>query len=468
MDEPREGVAPGDAAGNGVVRRGEWVGLTKGEWFLLLMLAAVQFTHIVDFMIVMPLGPQFTEKLHLTTQQFGNIVSAYGLSAGLAGLAAARFIDRFDRRTALLFLYAGFTSGTLLCACVSDYLLLVAARTVTGAFGGGVGSCVLTIVGDVFPDSRRGRAMGVVMSAFSVATIAGVPAGLWLADELGWRAPFAVLGVLGVGVLVLGPLVLPPLRGHLDRKQAESPPSVLAVLTEPTHLRAYILMAVLVFSSFLVVPHLANYLVRNAGVAQADLRWVYLWGGAATLLTLTPIGRLADRWGKLPVFRVFGLLTVVPLLILTNLPRGPLVSAVAAMTLCMVLTSGRMVPVMALITASAAPRRRGSFLSVNSSVQMVGMALATQVSGAIIADESPGSELKGFSTVGLLAAAAAVLSVFLAGRLRPAAGGQEAPDFLEAAEPEDVCEAGLPCPEVQTVRVSPPEAVPSWLDAQGK
>ncbi len=443
--------APEDAPGDGVLPRVERGGLTGAEWFLLLMLAAVQFTHIVDFVIIMPLGPQFTEKLHLTPQQFGIMVAAYAFSAGLAGLVAAGFIDRFDRRTALLFLYAGFTTGTLLCSCVPGYPTLVAARAVTGAFGGVVAACVLTIVGDVFPDSRRGTAMGVVMSAFSAATIAGVPAGLWLANALGWRAPFAVLGVLGIGVLVLVGLVLPPLRGHLDRKQADPAATTWEVLTEPTHLRAYILMTALVFSSFLVVPHLATYLVRNVGLTEDDLPWIYLSGGSATLLTLTPIGRLADRRGKLPVFRLFGLLTIVPLLILSNLPRGPLVSALAAMTLFMVMSSGRMVPAMALVTASAAPRLRGSFLSVNSSVQQVGLALAT-VAGSVLLVEGENRELKGLPTAGLLAAAAAVASVVLAGRLRPAAGGREAVVALGDPESEEVGETGPLCAEMETIR----------------
>jgi MFS transporter, DHA1 family, inner membrane transport protein len=444
-----------EAAGYGARHRLERVGLTGAEWFLLLMLAAVQFTHIVDFVIIMPLGPQFSEKLHLTPQQFGIMVAAYAFSAGLSGLVAAWFIDRFDRRTALLFLYAGFTAGTLLCACVPGYPALVAARAVTGAFGGVVAACVLTIVGDVFPDSRRGTAMGVVMSAFSAATIAGVPIGLSLANAFGWRAPFAVLGVVGIGVLLLAGLVLPPLRGHLDRKHADPAADLWEVLTEPAHQRAYVLMIALVFSSFLVVPNLATYLVRNVGLTEKDLPWMYLSGGLTTLLTLTPIGLLADRWGKLRVFRLFGLLTIVPLLILTNLPRVPLVFALAAWTLFMVMSSGRMVPAMALVTASAVPRLRGSFQSVISSVQQVGLALATVVGSAMLV-EGANRELQGFPTAGLLAAAAAVVSVILGGFLRPAAGGKEAVDTLGAPEFEEGNETCPLCTEMQTVRAPGP------------
>ncbi|HTU22076.1 MAG TPA: MFS transporter [Gemmataceae bacterium] len=403
-------------------------GLTRREWLLILVLSAVQFTHILDFVIMMPLGPQFKKDLHLSDQWFGFLVSAYAFSAALAGLLAAWFIDRFDRKTALMGLYAGFTLGTLCCAAAPNYAFLLAARALTGAFGGVVAACILAIVGDAFPGMRRGRAMGAIMSAFSVASIVGIPAGLYLANDLNWRAPFAALAFLGAAVLVLVGFVLPSMRGHLVRGRQIV--NVWSIFCEPTHLRAYLLMTALVLSSFLIVPYLASYLVANTGRTETELPYVYLCGGLATLVTMTFFGWLSDRFGKLPVFRCLALFTLVPILLLTNLPVVHLATTLMISTLFMVTTSGRMVPAIALITASSVPGNRGSFLSVNASVQQAGAGLAAALGGLMLG-QGPNGEMTGFSSVGVLACVATLLSIWLAGHLRPAVGGEDATLVLD-------------------------------------
>jgi predicted MFS family arabinose efflux permease len=421
--------------------------LARGEWQLLLVLAAVQFTHLVDFMIVLPLGPQFIRVLKITPQAFGILVSAYGFSASLSGLLAARFVDRFDRKRALLVLYSGFALGTLLCAVAADYWVLLAARIVAGGFGGVVAALVLAIIGDVFPYARRGTAMGIVMSAFSIALITGVPLGLYLANTLGWAAPFAILGGLSLLVLAAAIFALPPLHGHLDAADAGEPIGLWQVFFHPNHVRAYALMVALVLGVFMVVPYLATYLVANVGRAETELPYVYLCGGLTTLLTVSLFGRLADRYGKLRIFRIMALLTVVPILILTNLPPVPLYVAIATSTLFMVTTSGRMVPAQALITASAAPRYRGSFMSVTASVQQMASGLASIIGGLILgapagAAEGPLVEgrvapIVGYGWVGLISAVFTVISVILAGQLRPAEKGLEAVDAPADAGPNE-------------------------------
>lgn len=422
------------------------VRLSAREWVLLLALAAVQFTHIVDFMIVMPLGPVLSDKMRLTPAEFGRVVSAYTISAGLAGLFAARFLDRFDRKRALLFLYTGFVAGTLLCAFAPNYGLLLAARTVAGAFGGIAAAVVLAIVGDVFPDARRGTATGVVMSAFSVASVAGVPLGLYLADEFGWQAPFLVLGGLSGVVLVSMAALFPPLRGHLHRGHPRTG-ATWTVLTDPNHLRAYALTVFLVLTTFIIIPYLPMFLEKNVGLEQSELKFIYLCGGAATLLTLTPIGRLADRLGKRPVFRVLAVVTIVPILLLANLPAGlPLTAVLVVTTLMMVTTSGRMVPAMALITASSAPRYRGSFMSLNTAVQHMAAGLATALGGLLLYAE--GERLVGYSLLGILATASSLISFYLAGRVRPVPGGDAAPDRKAVSEGHA---NGTPAPAAEQV-----------------
>jgi predicted MFS family arabinose efflux permease len=418
-----EELAPTRHAGGAASR------MTAGEWLLLLILATVQFTHIVDFMIIMPLGPVYIREMGMTTREFGSVVAAYTIAAGLAGILAARFLDRFDRKSALLVLYSGFTAGTLLCAAAPNYPLLLAARTVAGAFGGVAAAVVLAIVGDAFPDTRRATAMGVIMSAFSVASILGMPLGLYCADLFGWHATFLVLGGQSGLVLLLAAAMLPPLRGHLGRRPTHT--SVAwAILTDRNHVRAYALTVTLVFTSFMVAPYLATFLVANVGLEQGQLKYMYLCGGLATLATLTPLGRLADRCGKLPVYRALALATMATIVLLTNLSAGAgVVTVLALTTTFMVMSAGRMVPAMALITASAAPRDRGGFMSLNAAVQHLSSGAATAIAGGLLG-ELPDGALDGFPLIGWLAGLATLFSLILAGRLRPALGGDLAPDSL--------------------------------------
>ncbi len=411
--------------------------LSWTETLLLLVLAAVQFTHIVDFVIMMPLGPLLKSGFRLTDaefpEKFGNLVASYAGCAAVAGLLAAFVMDRFDRKRLLLVLYAGFVVGTGLCALAPDYATLLLARGMAGAFGGVGAAATLAIVGDAFPDSRRGTAMGILMSAFSVASIVGVPTGMLIADVLVyWQAPFAVLAGLGVVVLCLIQRVLPsmPRPTASAGTETEAPLSVLSrfltVLLRPGHLLAYVFMTALVMGTFTIVPSLPTYLVDRVGMDECYLKYIYLCGGVGTLLTLTWVGRLSDRLGKRPVFRVLAACTVVPLLLITNLPAGlalPLVLGVT--TLFMVTSSARMVPAMALITASAEPRLRGSFMSINSAVQQMALALAAVVGGHMIT-------WSGYPSVGWLAAGVTLATVFMVGFLRLARHGEEAVVVVEA------------------------------------
>jgi len=358
----------------------------------------------------------------LSNQWFGFLVSAYAFSAAVSGLLAAWFMDRFDRKRALLGLYAGFTVGTLCCAAAPNYALLLATRALTGAFGGVVAACILAIIGDAFPGPRRGRAMGAIMSAFSIASVVGVPIGLKLANMMTWRAPFAALGGVSMAVLVLIYLVLPPMHSHLIRGRQIN--SLWTIFVQPTHVRAYLLMTALVFSTFMIVPYLASYLVANTGRTNDELPWVYSIGGGVTFVTMILFGWLSDRFGKLLMFRCLALFTMVPILLVTNLPSVALATALMVFTLFMVASSGRMVPAMALITASATPRNRGGFLSVNASVQQAAAGLASALGGLMLGQGING-EITGFPLVGGLACAATLASIWLAGHLRPADGGED-------------------------------------------
>jgi MFS transporter, DHA1 family, inner membrane transport protein len=397
--------------------------LTAAQWTLLSILAAVQVTHIVDFMLLIPLETYLEEDLDISLLAYGVLIAAYGFSAALCGLLVASLLDRFDRKTSLLFLYAGFTGGTALCAFAPDYWTLLLGRILAGGCGGVVAAVVLAIVGDAFPPSRRGTAMGVVMSGFSLASVAGVPAGLLLAESSpwGWRAPFAVLAVASVAIFVFAWLAMPPVRGHLGG--SHGPAALWDIATRPAHLRAYLLMLLLVFSTFMVVPYLPAFLVKNVGISKSRLYLVYLTGGAVTLFSMNLFGRLSDRCPRVLVFRALAAVAMLTILALTNLPRdSSLVVVLGVTTALMIFTSGRMVPGMAIITSVAAPRDRGSFLSVNSSVQQFAAGLAALVSLLFMGDTKGKEAIVGFPLVGLLACVAGVLSLVVIGGLRAAPG----------------------------------------------
>jgi predicted MFS family arabinose efflux permease len=308
---------------------------------------------------------------------------------------------------------------------------------------------VLAIVGDAFADARRATAMGIVMSSFSLALIVGIPAGLQLQEWWDWHIAFVALGGFSACVLLLAVIVLPPLRGHL-RGRHQPRISTWRVPAHANHLRAFALTGALIFSSFLTGPYQQIYLVRNVGVQQEMLKYIFLCGGIATVVTLPVIGRLADRFGKLLVFRIVAGLAMAPTLMLTNLPSGlHLTWVLLVTTLFMILVSGRMVPGMALITGSTAPMYRGSFMSLNAAVQHIGAGVAAAAGGLLleafgsgpvdavgeahVSDLGAGEPLACFPLLGLLACGAMAISVFLAGRIRLAAGGALAPDSAAVA-----------------------------------
>ena len=384
------------------------------ERWLLLSLAAIQFTTVVDFIIIMPLGPQYIRVFSITPAQFGLIVSSYAISAGIAGISAGFFLDRFDRKKALLSLYSGFMIGTLFCGLAQTYPLLVAARAVAGAFGGVTGALILAIVGDVVPEYRRGAAMGFVMSAFSVANICGVPLGLILASSLSWHVPFYVLAGLSIVILAVLARVMPPLRSHLAHLSDEPPTTrILAILKGSAHQKAFMFMGLLTFTGFVIFPYLPNYFVGNVGLTEKQLPWLYVVGGCCTMFSMNWIGRWADRSGKKRVFTIMSIAATVPILLLTNLPPVPLFVAVGVSTLLMICMSGRFVPAMAMMTASIEARHRGGFMSVNSSVQQLAAGIAAWVSGMILGQDSNG-RLTHYSITGMISVACALFCIYLA------------------------------------------------------
>lgn len=404
------------------------------ERWLLLTLAGVQFTHILDFMIMIPLGPQLTALFDLSNAQFGLLVSAYTFSAGFSGLMATLYVDRFSRKRLLLVMYGLFALATLACGLAPTYAALLVVRVATGLFGGVLSALSQTIVADVIPFERRGRAMAVVMTAFSASTVAGVPLGLFMAAHLSWQAPFILIGVLAFVLQGLAWLSLPRLDAHVAHVRGHGLLQALRqVLSQSNHRRAFVLSGCMMMAGFVVIPYITLYVQANAGLHPEQVPWMYLSGGLATLLTARHVGRWTDRRGKGPAFRRMAL-AVVPALLATTLSAGlPVAGVVLISTLLFTTMSARMVPGMALISSAADPRWRGTFMTLNSAVQSGAMGLAALVGGMVIGRDAQG-HLTHFWVAGLMGAALSLITVWLSTRVRlhatqaPAASSSGAPE----------------------------------------
>lgn len=393
------------------------------ERALLLTLAGIQFAHILDFMIMMPLGPILIREFGIGTHEFGLLVSAYTFAGAASGLLAATFVDRFERKRLLLGMFALFALATLACGLAPGFGFLMLARCAAGAFGGVLGSMVQTMVGDLIPFERRGRASGTIMSAFALSTVAGVPLSLVLANHFGWRAPFILIALLAAGLLVPGWKMLPTLRGHLrsavigEAERAHPLAAMAEVLRDANHLRALAFMALIMFSGFTVIPYITLYSVANVGIRQEDIPLIYLVGGCATFFTSRWIGRLADRHGKVRVYRIVALCSMAPLLIQTHLVPVPLWLMIVVSTVFFIFVPGRMVPAMAIVTSAVQSRLRGTFLSMSGATQQLASGAASFVGGLIIAQDAAGHIVR-YDRVGWLAVAATLLAMALASRIR--------------------------------------------------
>lgn len=383
---------------------------------LLLLLAVVQFTHIMDFMILMPLGPQLMRELGIGPGRFSALVSAYTLSAGLVGLLAAPFMDRFDRRKLLLATYAGFILGTLACALSHSAGTLLVARATCGAFGGVSGAVVLAIVSDVVPPQRRATAMGIIMTAFSAAAALGVPFGLYLAQRFNWEAPFGLLVLLSSLAWLVLRHRLPSVRGHLQAGNRGFQ-TFLPLLRNANAGWALLFMAVLVFSHFTIIPLLSPYLVHNVGVAEKDLYLVYLVGGVLTVFTLPLIGRLADRQGQKRVLAVLVGVACVVTLLITHSPPLPLGTTLVLGGLFFVFASGRFVPGQAIVSLAVPSSQRGAFLSLSACSRDFASGLTSSLGGWLVTQSAAGP-LENYGRLGWIAVTFGLLSLAMVARVK--------------------------------------------------
>ena len=395
----------------------------KNERLLLYILAAAMFTHVMDFMIVMPLGPQLMRLFDISAQEFSLLVASYTVTAGVSGFVAAFFVDRYDRKRSLIFMYTGFMLGTLACAAAPSFYVLLMARSLAGAFGGVLGALILSIVSDAIPLERRAHGIGIVMASFGVASVFGVPFGLFLASQFSWHAPFLFLGGLALIILLLITARVPVMKEHLRTGGHASPMEVLRQIFGDANARLGLTFtSVLMLGHFTIIPFVATYMVGNIGFSDAELTYIYLVGGMCTLLFSPWVGRMADKHGRLRIFTIFGSLVIIPIVIITNLTPVPLAVALTITAVFFIFSNGRMVPSTTMETAIIRPEVRGSYMSIRSSVQSLSSGLAAFIAGLIITEQpsnfnASDKALIHYEYVGIIAVFFSLVSLYVARRL---------------------------------------------------
>lgn len=394
--------------------------LTTADWKLVLLLAAINFTHILDFVIVMPLGDQLRHDLSITPQQFGYVVSAYGLAAMVAGVATSAWMDRWERKRSMLISFAGFVLMTFYCGVSPNFLHLVTARALAGLFGGTVSSVIMAYIVDSIDEQRRGRAIGIVTSSFAFASTIGLPIGLSLADWFAnYGAPFIAIAVLGCGVWVLSAWLLPRLQKERLAHPHPIAKQFVAVLRHPNHLWSFAFMLAMVFSTFMIVPYIAPYFQANCGMSRSHLPLVYLVGGIGSLFSMNGIGWLTDRFGPRSVFMMAASGAIFLTLIITHLAPVGLVLSILIAALFMSVASSRIVPAQAMMLRSAEPSMRGAFTSLNTAVSHFATGTGPLISGSIIGEAYPGGPLTNYGIAGWLAASFGIVAIILSFQLRP-------------------------------------------------
>ncbi len=373
-------------------------------------------------MLIMPLGDIFIESFDLSASEYSRLVSIYAFAAFFSAIVSMFYLDRFDRKSALMFIYSGFVMGTIASAYSPNYELLLLSRLFTGAFGGIIGALALSIISDLFKFEERGYAMGVLMAGFSAAAALGVPFGIFLAAKGGWQLPFQVIGFSGIVIAGVTYKIFPSLNDHLEGQsdKVNFVKTIRTITNDKNQVSALIAGFVLVLGHFLIIPFISPYMIKNVGLSQIEISYQFFFGGLATVITAPIIGRLTDKHGTQKMFVILMLICIIPTLLITHLPVVTLFYAICASVLFFIFASGRFIPANAIITAATGSENRGSFMSMKSALQQLAIGLAGVLSGLIVFIED--DKYINYPYVGYLSCLICIVSIYFLGKIRVAKG----------------------------------------------
>ncbi|QEE49330.1 MFS transporter [Flavobacterium alkalisoli] len=391
---------------------------TPYQKLVIALLAIAQFTVILDFMVISPLGDILMKNLNMSTSNFGFAVSAYAFSAGTSGLLAAGFADKFDRKKLLMFFYTGFILGTFFCAMANSYWTLVAARIFTGLFGGVIGSISLAIVTDLFVLQQRGRVMGFIQMAFASSQILGIPLGLYFANNWGWHSSFLMIVVLAIITLAVIVIKLQPINKHLELQSDKSPfLHLFHTLGNKRYQVGFTAIAILSVGGFMLQPFGTAYLVNNIHVSHEQLPIIFFFTGVSVLFIMPIIGRLSDKVSKLKLFAIGSLISIIMILIYTNLPPIPVWQIILINMVLFMGIMSRMVPSTTLNTAVPETQDRGAYMAITSSLQQIAGGIAAVCAGFIVHQETKTSPLINYDILGYVISIITLASILLIQRV---------------------------------------------------
>ena len=390
---------------------------SRYQKFIIAMLAFLQFTIVIDFMVLSPLGPFVMEDLSIEPGQFALVVSAYAFSAFVSAIATAGFADRFDRKKLLLFFYCGFVIGTLFCAMAKTYELLLFARIFTGLFGGVIGSITFAIITDLFLVQQRGRVMGFVQMSFAASQILGLPVGLFLAEKINWNFPFylivAVSIIAGLGIFVY----MKPVTAHLQEQTGNKAfAHLMATLKNKRYIRGFLASVLLATGGYMMMPFGSDFATKNLGVSTDILPFLFLVVGITSIISAPLIGKLSDRYGRFSLFTIGTFITIVIVAIYTRMETIPFVYVITLNVLMFVGIYGRIIPAQALLTMVPAPKDRGAFMSLNSAAQQLSGGISASIAGMIVSHTADG-KVHNYPILGYVVIGAMLVALFLMYRL---------------------------------------------------
>jgi predicted MFS family arabinose efflux permease len=395
----------------------EKVPFTSYQIIVILILSLTQFSVVLDFMVMSPLGDLLIKDLKISPAQFGVVVSSYALSAGLSGFLTASFADKFDRKKLLLFFYGGFIIGTMLCGLSNSYWLLVFARIFTGIFGGVISSISLAIVADLFDINHRGRVMSFLQMGFGMSQILGIPISLYLAKVWHWQAPFYLIVILASVIFFVALFVLQPVNAHLKLQRENAIKHLWQTISNKEYRIGYIATSFMSLGGYLMMPWGSTYSVNNIGISQEDLPLMFMIVGLATFAIMPVVGILSDKLNKFTIFTGASVLMVITVLIYTQLPKVSLILLILVNVFMMMGIMARMVPSQALAASIPAMKDRGAFMSINSSLQQMAGGVAALIGGWIVQQKTQSSPLENFDNLGYLVVAVILINILLTYRV---------------------------------------------------
>lgn len=374
------------------------------------------FCSIVDFLLLLPLGTEFMQLYQIQPRQYGWLIAAYSISGGISAFLAAFYIDKLDRKRFLLTAFFLFAVGSLICSYAQSFEQMLFARFFTGIFGGLLGGISVTIISDIFPYIRRGKAMGILNMAFGVASILGIPFAIYISDLYDGYMPFRIIAFLSFAVLIPAYFIIPSMKSHISGSHMAIR-EVLSVLKNKNIQRALSFAFFLVLGHFMFISFINPYLIDNLGFSKQDTILMYIVGGISVSLTSPRIGKYVDIYGKLKSFNILILLSFIPILVISHIDEATITTALIICAFLFIFNSGRMIAAMTLITGAPEEHERGKFLVIRSSIIELSEGLAASIGGLIITQNPETLRLSNYNIVGYIAVGMGVFCIYLARRI---------------------------------------------------